>query len=48
MKHSATLTYLVMQKHTFDGGRTWNARLRDGGISATDFKSEWRGAVIAI
>jgi hypothetical protein len=38
MKHSAT--HLFGSGHSYDafeGGRHWNARLRDGGVSATDF-----------
>lgn len=38
MKHSATHLFGDAKAYNaFDGGRTWNARLRDGGISATDF-----------
>jgi hypothetical protein len=37
MKHSATYLFGDAKAYNaFDGG-TWNARLRDGGISATDF-----------
>jgi environmental stress-induced protein Ves len=38
MKHSATHLFgLPKPMDAFDGGRTWNARLRDGGMKATDF-----------
>jgi hypothetical protein len=38
MKHSATHLFGSGKSYdAFDGGRAWNARLRDGGIKATDF-----------
>jgi hypothetical protein len=38
MKHSATHLFGSGKSYdAFDGGRAWNARLRDGGVSATDF-----------
>jgi hypothetical protein len=44
MKHSATHLFGSGKSYdAFDGGRAWNARLRDGGISATDFNQS--GAV---
>ena len=41
MKHSATHLFgSGKQYDAFEGGRAWNARLRDGGIKATDFNSD--------
>lgn len=38
MKHSATHLFGSNKSYdAFDGGRAWNARLRDGGMKATDF-----------
>jgi hypothetical protein len=38
MKHSATHLFGSGQSYdAFEGGRTWNARMRDGGFKATDF-----------
>lgn len=38
MKHSATHLFGSGKSYdAFDGGRSWNARLRDGGMKATDF-----------
>jgi hypothetical protein len=38
MTHSATHLFASGKKYdAFDGGRSWNARLRDGGMQATDF-----------
>jgi hypothetical protein len=38
MKHSATHLFGDAKAYNaFDGGRSWNARLRDGGMKATDF-----------
>ena len=38
MKHSATHLFASGKQYdAFDGGRAWNARLRDGGMKATDF-----------
>lgn len=38
MKHSATHLFGSGKSYdAFDGGRAWNARLRDGGMKATDF-----------
>ena len=38
MKHSATHLFASGKQYdAFDGGRSWNARLRDGGMKATDF-----------
>jgi hypothetical protein len=38
MTHSATHLFGTGQSYdAFEGGRDWNARLRDGGIQATDF-----------
>lgn len=38
MKHSATHLFGSGKSYdAFEGGRTWNARLRDGGVKATDF-----------
>lgn len=38
MKHSATHLFGSGKSYdAFDGGRLWNARLRDGGMKATDF-----------
>lgn len=40
MKHSATHLFGSGKSYdAFDGGRTWNARLRDGGMKATDFNT---------
>jgi len=40
MKHSATHLFGSGKSYdAFDGGRSWNARLRDGGMKATDFNS---------
>lgn len=40
MKHSATHLFGSGKSYdAFEGGRSWNARLRDGGIQATDFNS---------
>jgi hypothetical protein len=40
MKHSATHLFGDAKAYNaFDGGRSWNARLRDGGMKATDFNS---------
>jgi len=39
MKHSATHLFGTGKSYdAFDGGRSWNARLRDGGMKATDYK----------
>jgi hypothetical protein len=44
MKHSATHLFGTGKSYdAFEGGRDWNARLRDGGIQATDFNKS--GAV---
>lgn len=44
MTHSATHLFGSGKSYdAFDGGRSWNARLRDGGVSATDFNKS--GAV---
>lgn len=38
MRHSATHLFGSGKSYdAFDGGRSWNARLRDGGMKATDF-----------
>jgi hypothetical protein len=38
MRHSATHLFGDAKAYNaFDGGRAWNARLRDGGMKATDF-----------
>ncbi|WP_413998704.1 hypothetical protein ACMDB5_13085 [Flavobacterium sp. W1B] len=38
MRHSATHLFGDNKAYNaFDGGRSWNARLRDGGMKATDF-----------
>lgn len=38
MRHSATHLFGDNKSYNaFDGGRSWNARLRDGGVLATDF-----------
>jgi len=38
MQHSATHLFGSGKSYdAFDGGRSWNARLRDGGMKATDF-----------
>ncbi|MFA9191124.1 hypothetical protein AAGV28_07045 [Flavobacterium sp. FZUC8N2.13] len=41
MTHSATHLFGSGKSYdAFDGGRVWNARLRDGGIKATDFNKD--------
>ncbi|MDR6844505.1 hypothetical protein [Flavobacterium granuli] len=38
MKHSATHLFGSNNSYdAFEGGRAWNARMRDGGVTATDF-----------
>ena len=40
MQHSATHLFGSGKSYdAFDGGRSWNARLRDGGMKATDFNT---------
>jgi hypothetical protein len=40
MEHSATHLFGSGKSYdAFDGGRSWNARLRDGGMKATDFNT---------
>lgn len=40
MTHSATHLFASGKSYdAFEGGRSWNTRLRDGGIKATDFNS---------
>lgn len=41
MEHSATHLFGTGKSYdAFDGGRAWNARLRDGGMKATDFNTD--------